>query len=98
MMGDAELFSDNGLTVVASWYPKGAVPDPVWAVPTPHVTWIQSGVQISCIAPGGADVLASTPIPSQDPQLEAIAVWNGRLFATEGPALHEITPPASCNA
>ncbi len=98
MMGGTDLLSDHGLTVVTNWYPKGATPYPVWAVPTPEVTWIQSAAVISCVPPGGTQVLASAAIPVQDPGLYATGIWNGRLFATEGPALLEITPPASCKA
>ncbi|MDA8262800.1 MAG: hypothetical protein M0Z47_08215 [Actinomycetota bacterium] len=98
MLGGAELLSNNGLAVLTSWYPKGAVPNPVWAVPTPQATWIQSAAEISCVPPGGAQVLASAAIPAQDPGFYAMGVWNGRLFATQGQALLEITPPASCEA
>ena len=99
MTGNAELLSNHGLDPLGRWYPKGATPYPVWALATPRTTWIQSGVQIACVAPGAASVLAATAIPSQDPDLDVGAVWNGRLFATEGQnVILEITPPSACLA
>ncbi|MDA8385141.1 MAG: hypothetical protein M0Z88_02610 [Actinomycetota bacterium] len=98
-MGGAKLFSSQRLALTASWYPKGATPYPVWALSARRATWIQSGTQISCVTPGRSDVLATTAIPLEDPELDAAADWNGRLFATvANNAILVITPPTSCNA
>ena len=98
-MGGAVLLASQRLALMASWYPKGVIPYPVWALPSRQTTWIQSGIRISCVTPGRSDVLATTAIPLQDPELDAAVNWHGRLYVTEAQsAILEITPPTSCNS